>query len=680
MTVNTTSARSGPFTPNGVTTAYPFTFQAASASELKVVIDGNDVSSSLYTVSLNADQSNFPGGTINFTSAPFGVALYVESDPLFTQEADFANAGPFLLETVDDALDRSALRDIKLQEQVDRAILVPVGTPVPDWSAFIATVKGDPGGDASSIGLKVQAPLLNIADGMDIVATSGADALDHGGAAYVEGNAPTARSGFTSLNNKNYVLSREQVIVPQMFYEATDPDAQNMMEAARDYLKTFALGTGGGGFYKGSPILKIPGGMYDMHAPFDINHTIKIEGEGSGELSPQAFGVTCLRWTAGSSGIRIQSAVTEGDTAISGVTHDGAGGAMLSDMCLLGGFAGAEGEFHGLVCRNAPKVTRLYIKNWQGEGVKAWAGNVSGFGNVAGNNSTAKFDGVKVEDCRGAFDIRGSDSNVIVVDNCEGYACRRFGYLDDNGAGSNTLIGFHAASNGVVNGSWAQTQCSYSGNRYALKWGGDPTVAPSGTTADTANWFYIEAGGAIANTIPAWTATPNTFRAGGDYLTLNSAGVHMINPYSEGGGFSQLNFNTIMDHGSVGKQYYRGGWRWIPSNAGLVYKTSSGGGALNLETTTGEIGLFAQDETATPFAYIDFLKNGPTLYSSSGGHKFRKNGADKNILDENGLQLIDGAQIVTIGGQKVLASRFAKPGSPALSDVIATLDHHGLWG
>jgi hypothetical protein len=516
---------------------------------------------------------------------------------------------------------------------------------------------------------------LEVPTGMDMVGTDGRSALDNGGANYVAGVAPTARSGATSANGRNFVLSKEQVIVPQQFYDATDPDFQNAMEGARDYLKTFALGTGGSGFYKGSPKLVVPAGLYDLHAAFDVNHTVVIEGEGAGTVGPQAFGCTRFRWPAGTSGFRIQHPTTEGDTALSGADHDGSGGAVLRDLMLEGGFAGAEGDFHGLVCRNAPKVERLYIKNWQGEGVKAWAGNVSGFGNVGGNNSTAMFDGVKVEDCRGAFDKRGSDSNLITQINCEAYACRQFGDLDDNGAGGSSTTGFHAASNGLVTGAWAQTQCSSGGNRYALKWGGDPTIAPSGTTADTANWRYVEAGGAIANTIPAWTATPNTFRAGGDYLTLNSAGVLHNNPYSEGGGFSQFNFNTFVVHGAIGKQYYRGGWRLFPSGTGMIFKTSDIGGNWTLEADN-EVGVWAQTPDGTPFAYVDFTRAGSSKYLAATAHDFKigtyASNTTAGTIDATGLVLPAG-KVVTINSQQVVGARGAAVAdAAALTSVDAT--------
>ena len=252
-------------------------------------------------------------------------------------------------------------------------------------------------------------------------------------------------------------------------------------------LKSQSLNTAGGGFYKGSAKLFIPAGHYYLGTTsLDVGHTLIIEGEGSGQFGPGAGGCSRLRWADGTDGLRIQAANTSGALVVDGAIHAGSGGVVLRDLCLEGGFAGAEGDHHGLIIRNAVKAERLYIKNWPGEGVKAWAGNVIGAGSVSGNVSTTFLVAVKTEFNRGGIDIRGTDANVVTTINCEVYNNRWFGLLEDNGAGSNTHIGMHAATNGGYTGTWAQTQCSYLGNRYAAVWGADPTVAPSGTTSDTA--------------------------------------------------------------------------------------------------------------------------------------------------------------------------------------------------
>jgi hypothetical protein len=471
--------------------------------------------------------------------------------------------------------------------------------------------------------------------------------------------------------------------------------SQAAFVAAIAALKAYALNTSGGGFYKGSPKLFVPAGHYYLGTTtLDINHTLVIEGEGSGQFGPGAGGCTRLRWAAGSNGLRVQHPNTSGNTTVT-ADHDGAGRVVLRDLMLQGGFGGTtEGDYHGLVIRNAIKAENLYIRDWQGEGVKAWAGTVTGTGSVSGNVSTTMLAAVKVENCRGGIDVRGSDANVCTFINCEVYLNRQFGYLDDNGAGSNVVIGMHAATNGQVTGPWPQTQTSYTSKVYALKWGGDPTVAPSGTTADTANWLYMQAGAPIANTIPAWTATPNTFRAGGDYLTIGSAGVLIDQCYSEGGGFSQFNNTTLVVHSAIGDTMYRGGHRITPQSGGLQLRTTNlyieapygtvgtGGGALaakgfthtmgdnasattsdftlNLDATSASSKINFRTAGASVIGYID-AESANGMYCNApaaNGWIWRVGGNAIATTITGGIDLASG-KVLSVNGSQVVGARGA---------------------
>lgn len=128
MPVSVTSIITGPYAPNGVTTAFPFDFKADSASEVKVVDqDGIEVSAGLYSVALNTGE----GGEVTFSTAPSAAdyaAIYIVGDPSLTQTSDFGNAGPsFNPAALTRAFDRAALRDLKQQSEIDRSPKVPFG-------------------------------------------------------------------------------------------------------------------------------------------------------------------------------------------------------------------------------------------------------------------------------------------------------------------------------------------------------------------------------------------------------------------------------------------------------------------------------------------------------------------------------------------------------------------------
>jgi len=130
MAIGTTNAYSGPYTPNGATTAFPFTFNVLSVDQVSVILrdsDGNDatVSTSLYSVSLTGAAPST--GTVTFGAAPTGAELYVLLSPAFTQDIEFADGAAWLAGPVNDGYDQSALRDQVLKRDVTRALKVPVG-------------------------------------------------------------------------------------------------------------------------------------------------------------------------------------------------------------------------------------------------------------------------------------------------------------------------------------------------------------------------------------------------------------------------------------------------------------------------------------------------------------------------------------------------------------------------
>lgn len=124
MTIVTTVASAGPFTGTGAPQTLPFTFQAASEGEIKVTVDGVAVTG--YTVSLQSDRTGSVVGTF-----AVGAKIYIVSDPLFTQGANYDRFGPYFPDTLNPHLDRAAIRDIRLKDSVDRALVAPVGTSDP---------------------------------------------------------------------------------------------------------------------------------------------------------------------------------------------------------------------------------------------------------------------------------------------------------------------------------------------------------------------------------------------------------------------------------------------------------------------------------------------------------------------------------------------------------------------
>lgn len=106
---------SGPYTASGSQTTFPFTFTAVAASDVSVQVNGSDVSSTLYTVTINDDGT----GAVTFSVAPAsGSTILPYLDPDFSQETIYENEGAYKLDTVNKTNRRGAMRSNFLSKMV----------------------------------------------------------------------------------------------------------------------------------------------------------------------------------------------------------------------------------------------------------------------------------------------------------------------------------------------------------------------------------------------------------------------------------------------------------------------------------------------------------------------------------------------------------------------------------
>lgn len=127
MAVSTSNAISGPYTTNGATVEFPFTFTAPSTAEVTVLLRdsaGGETYPDGYTVALTAGG----GGSVTFGVAPAaGYALYALLDPKFTQDITFEDGSAWSAAPVNEGYDRSAARDQVLKFENERSIKAPIG-------------------------------------------------------------------------------------------------------------------------------------------------------------------------------------------------------------------------------------------------------------------------------------------------------------------------------------------------------------------------------------------------------------------------------------------------------------------------------------------------------------------------------------------------------------------------
>jgi len=136
MTISSQTRKAGPFTGNGVTTTFPFTFKVFAASDLYVVrtgTNGNDtvlVLGTDYTVALNTNQNSSPGGSITLPAAlAIGVKLTATSALPYLQPTDLTNQGGFYPAVINNALDRLTIFCQQLLDQVGRSLKISIATP-----------------------------------------------------------------------------------------------------------------------------------------------------------------------------------------------------------------------------------------------------------------------------------------------------------------------------------------------------------------------------------------------------------------------------------------------------------------------------------------------------------------------------------------------------------------------
>lgn len=109
MTVSTTHVKND-FTGDGVTTVFNFTFQIQKVTDLFVQKAGVTQATNLYTVAINADQENSPGGTVTMTSAPAnGVILTVQRSTPLTQSVGFSLESQLNAKSLEQIIDKLTL-------------------------------------------------------------------------------------------------------------------------------------------------------------------------------------------------------------------------------------------------------------------------------------------------------------------------------------------------------------------------------------------------------------------------------------------------------------------------------------------------------------------------------------------------------------------------------------------
>lgn len=131
MALSTDIRRSEMYKGDGTRTQFPFTFKVFDKSHVAVSVSISEEKSgvlptSAYTVALNKDQENNPGGSVTLNMAlATGKTLVVVSNVPYLQPAVFTNRGGFYPEHLNKSYDLLTMQTQQLKEKADRAITTP---------------------------------------------------------------------------------------------------------------------------------------------------------------------------------------------------------------------------------------------------------------------------------------------------------------------------------------------------------------------------------------------------------------------------------------------------------------------------------------------------------------------------------------------------------------------------
>lgn len=132
MTVSTETRVAGPYAANGVTTSFSFSFPLQSASDMKVVQNLAGVESELvsgFTVNLNADQDDNPGGTVDFSVAPAsGRTITLESDMAYNQAVELVKGGDYQPSILNRVFDKLTMLVLQVKRLTDRSLKIPTSS------------------------------------------------------------------------------------------------------------------------------------------------------------------------------------------------------------------------------------------------------------------------------------------------------------------------------------------------------------------------------------------------------------------------------------------------------------------------------------------------------------------------------------------------------------------------
>lgn len=462
MTISSSTRKAGPFDGNGVTTAFSFAFKVFATSDIRVVkTSALDVESDLvldthYTVTLNADQDNDPGGVVTYAGLATGTKLTIVGNLSELQPTDITNGGGFFPRVIENGLDRMVVYAQQLREVMNRTIRFPVSDSV---QAVDLPVAGDRANKALIFDADGNVTVSD-SDYNDQVAAVGALASAAAGSATAAASSEAGAAaqaviaaGQAAVATGQAVTATEQAAIATAIAESiaggpvasvngmtgivtgiavtganTFTDAQNEAKGANiASAATINLTTATGNFVHVTGVTAITA----ITIPVGAERTVVFDGvltltHGASLLLPGAANIT----TAANDRMMVR-----GDTAgATVVTYTKANGTAVVVQSVA-----TQAELEA-ASSNSVTLTPLNA-NWHPGAAKAWLKCDATGIILASHNITSITDsGVGLVTVTLATDF--SDSNYVVVTGMQGI---RFPSVGSQGPGSFTLSSYNTS-------------------------------------------------------------------------------------------------------------------------------------------------------------------------------------------------------------------------------------------
>ena len=263
MTVSTEAIKAGPFAGNASTTTFSFSYKVFAQADLAIVftnssgVESTKTLTTDYSVSLNADQDNSPGGSITTTGvwSPIAVGekITILNEPNYTQGTDLVSGGGFFPNVIEDALDRSTILARRADEKVTRSIQIPVsdsaGTTVELPSNTLRANKAvvfDADGD---VGVSVDNYVDQVATVAASAAAAGVSASAASTSATASATSATASATSATAAAASYDLFDDRFLGAKSSDPSTDNDLAALVDGclyfntSNNVMMVYDLGT-----------------------------------------------------------------------------------------------------------------------------------------------------------------------------------------------------------------------------------------------------------------------------------------------------------------------------------------------------------------------------------------------------------------------------------------------------